>query len=98
MKITTQHFRSISAKTTLVSLASSILITSCAVAPPTIVRETVGPQVAVAKSERAGYLTVYSASIWTTGEDLTLLTYTDYDIQTLDGSLFERVINGTDEE
>jgi len=98
MKIMTHHLRRTSARTTFFSLAATILVTSCAVAPPTIVRETVGPQVAVANSEGTGYLTVYSASIWTSGEDLTLLTHTDYDIQNLDGSLFTRVINGADEE
>jgi hypothetical protein len=81
------------------SLLASLLATGCAVAPPTAVRETVGPRVAAATTTRHGFLQVYSRSIWTTADDLetTLLSYTDYDIKTTDGTALKRVINGDEE-
>lgn len=82
-------------------VAASILAAGCAVAPPIAVRETVGPRIAAAADGQAGYLTVYSASIWITppGDEVipSVLSYTDYDVRSLDGSLFEHVVNGDEE-
>ena len=78
------------------SLIASIVMSSCASAPPTVLQETVGPRVAAV---HAGGLQVYSRSIWTTADDLEtpLLSFTDYDIQSADGTLFKRVVNGDEE-
>ena len=108
MKITTHPIQRIETnKTTLrlrnvvLSVAASILAAGCAVAPPTVLRETVGPRVAAVNGGHAGYLTVYSASNWITppGDegDPSVLSYTDYDVRALDGSLFKDVVNGEDE-
>jgi len=85
----------------VLSIAASILAAGCAVAPPIAMRETVGPRVAAAADGQVGYLTVYSASIWITppGDEVipSVLSYTDYDIRSLDGSLFKHVVNGDEE-
>jgi len=87
---------------TILLVAAASFVAGCAEAPPTVVHETVGPRAAVAGAEHAGYLTVYSGSYWTTpstSDDVvpSVLSYTDYDIQGLDGSLFKHVENGDEE-
>jgi hypothetical protein len=107
MKITTHSVQNLEGSRTLrlrniaMSVATSILAAGCAVTPPTVVRETVGPRIAALAEGQAGYLTVYSASVWITppGDEgnPSVLTYTDYDVLALDGSLFKHVVNGDEE-
>lgn len=84
---------------TILSVATAVFVTSCASAPPTSVHETVGPNpAAVLNQEHNGFLTVYSATAWTTdGDGGTLLNHTDYDIDAPDGRLVERVPNAAEE-
>jgi hypothetical protein len=83
----------------IVIVATVVLVASCASVPPTIVRDTVGPSPAVAVAgEENGFLTVYSATAWTTDEDGPLqLRHTSYEIHSVDGTLFQVVSNGDDE-
>src|SRR5882757_2381843 len=102
MIITPNHFTTIESsmklvlRNTILSVATAILVGSCASAPPTIVHETVGPGAAVASpQEHNGFLTVYSATEWTTNDDgPSLLNYTNYQIEAADGTLFKEVSNG----
>ena len=77
-------------------MATAVFVASCASAPPTIVHETVGPGVAVGNEEHNGFLTVFSATEWTTtdGDGPSQLSYTNYQIDAADGSLFQEVTNG----
>jgi hypothetical protein len=86
-------------RTAILLLAASTIATACTLRPATIVDDTVGPGVAAVGEFQQGYLTVYSASIWTTADDLTssLRSYTDYDIHRVDGSLLKHVVNGDEE-
>ena len=61
-----------------------------------MVRETVGPQAAVAGIEHDGYLSVYTATAWETADDDggSTLDYTDYDVNSVEGVLFRHVLNG----
>ena len=106
MKITTHSLQRAesnkSLRNVVLSVAASILVAGCAVAPPTVVHETVGPQITASSGGQAGYLTVYTSSFWITppGDDEgnpTVLSYTDYDVRSPDGSLFKQVVNGQDE-
>ncbi len=82
-------------RNTILSVATAVLVASCASAPPTVVHETVGPGLAVGNEERNGFLRVYSATEWTTESDgPSQLSYTNYQIDAADGSLFRQVING----
>ena len=82
-------------RNTILSVATAVLVASCASAPPTVVHETVGPGLAVGNEERNGFLRVYSATEWTTESDgPSQLSYTNYQIDAADGSLFREVING----
>src|SRR5256885_3600248 len=82
-------------RNTILSVAMALLAASCASAPPTIVREAVGPGPAVGSGEDNGFLTVYSATEWTADDDgPSLLSYTNYEINAADGTLFEKVSNG----
>ena len=81
-------------RNTIVSVAA-VLVASCASAPPTMVHETVGPIPAVANEEQNGFLAVYTATEWTTYDDgPDLLSYTNYQIDAADGTLFQEVTNG----
>ena len=80
-------------RNTIVSVAA-VLVASCASAPPTMVHETVGPGFAVANQEHNGFLAVYSATEWTTYDDGPRLSYTNYQIDAVDGTLFQEVTNG----
>jgi len=105
MKFIQDNHRTIGAKRTLSFLGAILLLvtagaaTSCALDPATIVQDTVGPRSASTGTGEEGYLTVYSASFWTTADDLSssLLSYTDYEVRHPDGSLFQRVVNGDEE-
>jgi hypothetical protein len=86
MKLTLQN--------TILSGASALLLASCASAPPTIVHETVGPGPTVVNEEHNGFLRVYSATEWMADDDgPSLLKYTNYHIDTADGTLFKEVPN-----
>src|SRR6266516_1993685 len=90
MKLTLRH--------TIFSGGSALLLTSCASAPPTIVHEIVGPGPTVVNEEHDGFLTVYSATAWTTDDDgPSLLKYTNYRIDAADGTLFKKVPNDDQE-
>jgi hypothetical protein len=80
------------------STASAGLLASCASAP-TILHDPVGPAPVQANSADVGFLTVYSATAWSTGDDdgPRQLNHTDYDISAPDGKLFGH-ITSTDEE
>ena len=99
MKTTLNHFSrtelkmKLALRNTIVSVAA-VLVASCASAPPTMVHETVGPIPGVANEEQNGFLTVYSATEWTTYDDGPLLSYTNYQIDAADGTLFQEVTNG----
>ena len=100
MIITLNHFTTaasrmkLTLRDTILSGASALLLASCASAPPTIVHETVGPGPTVVNEEHNGFLTVYSATAWTTDDDLpSLLKYTNYQIDAADGTLFKQVPN-----
>jgi hypothetical protein len=104
MKTTLNYFPSIKSsmrpalRNTILSAALAVLGASCASAPPTIVREPVGPAFAVINEEHNGFLTVYSATEWTSGDDAPRqLTYSAYQIDAADGSLFREVPNGDQE-
>jgi hypothetical protein len=106
MKTTLNHFTRIESsmqltlRNTILSVAAAVLVASCASAPPTVIHETIGPRLAVANEEHNGFLTVYSATVWTTppGDDSpSVLSYTDYRIDAADGTLFEQVTNGDQE-
>ncbi len=86
-------------RNTILLVATASLVASCASVPSTIVRETVGPSPAVAAAgEDNGFLTVYSATAWMTNEDgPLLLRYTNYEIDSADGTLFQEVSNGDSE-
>jgi hypothetical protein len=104
MVIPLNHFTTIESSTklalrnTILSVATALLVASCASAPPTIVHETVGPGLAVVNQEHNGFLTVYTATAWTTDDDgPSLLSYTNYQIDAADGTLFKEVPNGQQE-
>jgi len=100
--IAPDHFRRVESsvklalRNTTLSVATAVFVESCASAPPTIVHETVGPSVAVGNEEHNGFLTVFSATEWTTtdGDGPSQLSYTNYQIDAADGSLFQEVANG----
>jgi len=102
MKTALDHFTQLetSAKLalrqTILSVATAVFLASCASVPPTIVQERVGPSPGVAVNEADnGFLTVYSSTEWTTDDDgPSLLGYTNYEIDSADGRLFEEVSNG----
>src|SRR5262245_7524685 len=102
MKITYQSHdrvelkRASSLRNVILLAVTSILAVSCTAVPPTMVRDTVGPQVAVAGTEHEGYLSVYTATAWETADDDggSTLDYTDYDVNSLEGVLFRHVLNG----
>ena len=101
MIITLNHFATIESgmklalRNTILLVATVGLVASCASVPPTIVRETVGPSPAVGVAgEDSGFLTVYSATAWMTNEDgPLLLRHTNYQIDAVDGTLFQEVSN-----
>ena len=104
MKITLNDFATIESsmklalRNTMLSLATAVLLASCALAPPTIVRETVGPSLAFVNQEQNGFLTVYSAMEWMADDDGPwLLKYTNYQIDAADGTLFKEVPNDDQE-
>jgi hypothetical protein len=104
MVITLNHFTTIESsmklalRKTILSVATAVLVASCASAPPIIVHETVGPGLAIVNQEHNGFLTVYSATTWTTDDDgPSLLSYTNYQIDSADGTLFKEVPNGQQE-
>jgi hypothetical protein len=104
MMITLNHFTTIESsmklalRNTILSVATAVLVVSCASAPPTIVRETVGPSLAAVNEEHNGFLTVYSATAWESDDDgPSLLNYTNYRIDAADGTLFKEVPNGDQE-
>jgi hypothetical protein len=85
-------------RNTILSVATAVLVASCASARPTIVHETVGPSLEVVNQEYNGFLTVYSATAWTTDDDgPSLLKYTNYQIDAADGTLFKEVPNDDQE-
>jgi hypothetical protein len=100
MTITLNHFTTIESsmklalRNTIFSVATAVLVASCASAPPTIVHETVGPGPTVVNEEHNGFLKVYSATEWMAdGDDGPLLKYTNYQIDAADGTLFKEVPN-----
>ena len=100
MTITLNHFttaasrKKLTLRNTILSGVSALLLASCAFGPPTIVHETVGPGPTVVNEEHNGFLTVYSATAWTTDDDgPSLLKYTNYQIDAADGTLFKKVPN-----
>ena len=104
MIITLNHFIAIASRmkltlrNTILSVATAVLVASCASAPPTIVHETVGPGLTVVNEEHNGFLKVYSATAWTTDDDgPSLLKYTNYQIDAADGTLFKEVPNDDQE-
>ena len=104
MIITLNHFTTVESsmklalRNTILSVATAVLLASCASAPPTIVHETVGPGLPVVNEEHNGFLTVYTATAWTTDDDgPSLLSYTNYEIDAADGTLFKEVPNGQQE-
>src|SRR5207248_8610925 len=104
MRITLDHFTTtasrmkLTLRDTILSVATAVLVASCASAPPTIVHEIVGPGPTVVNEEHDGFLTVYSATAWTTDDDgPSLLKYTNYRIDAADGSLFKKVPNDDQE-
>ena len=104
MIITLNHFSraessmELALRSTILSVATAVLVASCASAPPTIVHETVGPGLAVVNQEHNGFLTVYSATAWATDDDgPSLLSYTNYQIDAADGALFKDVPNDDQE-
>jgi hypothetical protein len=101
MIITPNHFTTLESsmklvlRNTILSVATAVLVASCASAPPTIVHETVGPDLAAVNEEHNGFLTVYSATAWESDDDgPRSLNYTDYRIDGADGTLFKEVPNG----
>jgi len=101
MIITLNHFTKIESsmklalRNTILSVAIAVLVASCASAPPTIVHDTVGPGFAIANQEHNGFLMVYSATEWMNYDDGPgLLSYTNYQIDAADGTLFQEVSNG----
>jgi major membrane immunogen (membrane-anchored lipoprotein) len=105
MKTTLNHFTTTELKmklalgNTIVSVAA-VLVASCASAPPTMVHEIVGPIPGVANEEQKGFLTVYSRTVLTTPpprDAPSVLSYTDYEIDAANGTLFEQVANGDEE-
>jgi hypothetical protein len=104
MLITLDHFTTMASRmrltlrNTILSVATAVLVASCASAPPTIVHETVGPSLEVVNQEHNGFLTVYSATAWTTDDDgPSLLKYTNYQVDAADGTLFKEVPNDDQE-
>ena len=104
MITTLNHFTIIASRmkltlrNTTLSVATAVFVASCASAPPTIVHETVGPSLEVVNQEHNGFLTVYSATAWTTDDDgPSLLKYTNYQIDAADGTLFKEVPNDDQE-
>jgi hypothetical protein len=101
MKTTLNHFTKtelkmkLALRNTILSVAIAVLVASCASAPLTIVHDTVGPGFAIANQEHNGFLMVYSATEWTNYDDGPgLLSYTNYQIDAADGTLFQEVSNG----
>lgn len=79
----------------LLAAVTAVLGASCASAPPTIVHEVAGPAFAAINQEHNGFLAVYSATEWTTNDDgPAQLTYSAYQVDSIDGSLFKEVANG----
>jgi hypothetical protein len=104
MIITLNHFTTIAShikltvRNTILSVATAVLVASCAFAPPTIVHETVGPSLEVVNQEHNGFLQVYSATEWIADDDgPSLLKYTNYQIDAADGTLFKEVPNDDQE-
>ena len=85
-------------RNTIISVGTTVLLASCASAPPTNIHETVGPSPAAANQEHNGFLMVYSATAWTTdGDGPSLLNHTKYEIDAADGTLFQEVPNSDQE-
>ena len=105
MKKTDSYFngielrRKFSLLNAILFLAGSILVPGCAPTPTTVVQKTVGPRPEAAREGQSGFLTVYSASIWTTADDRSssLLSYTDYEVRAFGGTTFKHVVNGDEE-
>ena len=104
MITTLNHFTAIKSsmklalRNTSFSLATAVLVASCASAPPTIVHETVGPSLEVVNKERNGFLKVYSATESMADDDgFSLLKYTNYQIDAADGTLLKEVPNADQE-
>ena len=75
------------------------VLSGCTTAPPTVIRDTVGPALARAQA-RNGTLMVYSGTAWMTNNDdgPALLVHTSYEIgDRTDGALIKQVVNGDDE-
>jgi len=102
MIITLNQFTTIASRMKLtlrnmIILGAAVLVVSCASAPSTIVHETVGPSPTVV-SEHNGFLKVYSATASMVDDDgPSLLKYTNYQIDALDGTLFREVANDDQE-
>jgi hypothetical protein len=87
MITTLKHFTTIASRVkptprnTILSVATAVLVASCASAPPTIVHETVGPGLTVVNEQHNGFLKVFSATAWMADDDgPSLLKYTNYQI------------------
>ena len=100
MIVRLNHFTAITSRmklalrNTILSVATAVLVASCASAPPIIVHETVGPGPTIVNEEHNGFLKVYSATEWVADDDWpSLLKYTNYQIDTADGALFKKVPN-----
>jgi len=101
MIITLNHFTmpiesrmKLALRNTILSVAAAVFVASCASVPPTIVDEIVGPGLAPATQDHNGFLMVYSATTWTTDDDgPMLLRHTNYQIDAVDGTLFQEVSN-----
>ena len=85
-------------RNTILSVATAVLVASCASAPPTIVHETIGPGPTIVNEEHNGFLKVYSATESMADDDgFSLLRYTNYQIDAADGTLFKEVPNDDQE-
>ena len=94
----TASFLSTRARCLVVPLITTLLLASCASSPPITLEATVGPALAKGKPDHNGFLQVYnpSSSRSVYDDDRGRLIYNDYQIDTPDGTLFQKVINGTD--
>ena len=104
MIVRLNHFTTITSRmklalrNTILSVATAVLVASCASAPPTIVHETIGPGPTIVNEEHNGFLKVYSATESMADDDgFSLLRYTNYQIDAADGTLFKEVPNDDQE-
>jgi hypothetical protein len=104
MIVRLNHFTTITSRmklalrNTILSVATAVLVASCASAPPTIVHETIGPGPTIVNEEHNGFLKVYSATESMADDDgFSLLRYTNYQIDAADGTFFKEVPNDDQE-